>query len=73
MIFLGVMNQYTALQGIDFNTIFLLIGMMAIVGITKKSGVFQYVAILTAKQVKGNPRSLLPVFNYHRCVLCIVG
>ena len=59
MIFLGVMNQHTAVQGIDFNTIFLLIGMMAIVGITKKSGVFQYVAILTAKQVKGNPRSLL--------------
>lgn len=59
MIFLGVMNQHTAVQGIDFNTIFLLIGMMAIVGITKKSGVFQYVAILTAKTVKGNPRSLL--------------
>ena len=59
MIFLGVMNQHTAVQGIDFNTIFLLIGMMAIVGITKKSGVFQYVAILTAKTMKGNPRSLL--------------
>ena len=59
MIFLGVMNQHTAVQGIDFNTIFLLIGMMAIVGITKRSGVFQFVAILTAKRVKGNPRSLL--------------
>jgi len=59
MIFLGVMNQHIAVQGVDFNTIFLLIGMMAIVGITKKSGVFQYVAIYTAKMVKGNPRSLL--------------
>ncbi len=59
MIFLGVMNQHTAVQGVDFNTIFLLIGMMAIVGITKNSGVFQYVAIYTAKAVKGNPRSLL--------------
>lgn len=59
MIFLGVMNQATAVQGIDFNTIFLLIGMMAIVGITKKSGVFQYVAIFTAKLVRGNPRTLL--------------
>lgn len=59
MIFLGVMNQATAVQGIDFNTIFLLIGMMAIVGITKRSGVFQYVAILAAKTLKGNPRSLL--------------
>lgn len=59
MIFMGVMNQHTAVQGIDFNTIFLLIGMMVIVGITKRSGVFQYVAILSAKMVKGNPRSLL--------------
>lgn len=59
MIFLGIMNQHTAVEGIDFNTIFLLIGMMAIVGITKRSGVFQYVAILSAKMVKGNPRALL--------------
>ena len=59
MIMLGVMSQHTAVEGIDFNTIFLLVGMMAIVGITKRSGVFQYVAILTAKQVKGNPASLL--------------
>ena len=59
MILLGILNQEMAVEGIDFNTIFLLIGMMAIVGITKKTGVFQYVAILTAKAVKGNPRSLL--------------
>jgi Na+/H+ antiporter NhaD/arsenite permease-like protein len=61
MIFLGVMNQATAVSGIDFNTIFLLIGMMAIVGITKRSGVFQFVAILSAKMVRGNPRSLMLV------------
>lgn len=61
MIFLGVLNQHMAIQGVDFNTIFLLIGMMAIVGITKQSGVFQFVAILAAKMVRGNPRSLLAV------------
>lgn len=59
MIFLGVLNQRLAFQGIDFNTIFLLIGMMAIVSITKRTGVFQYVAIYSAKIVKGNPRLLL--------------
>lgn len=59
MILLGLLNQDMAVAGIDFNTIFLLIGMMAIVGITKKTGVFQFVAILTAKAVRGNPRSLL--------------
>lgn len=59
MVMLGVMNQHAAVSGIDFNTIFLLVGMMTIVGITKRSGIFQYVAILTAKLVKGNPASLL--------------
>ena len=56
---LGILNQQESVRGIDFNTLALLIGMMAIVGITKQSGVFQYVAIWTAKKVKGNPRLLL--------------
>ncbi len=59
MIFLGVINQTQAVSGIDFNTIFLLIGMMAIVGITRKSGIFEYVAIKAAKMVRGNPRLLM--------------
>ena len=63
MVILGVLNQELAVQGIDFNTIFLLIGMMVIVGIMKESGVFQYVAILAAKSVKGNPRALLAVLS----------
>lgn len=61
MVILGVLNQELAVEGIDFNTIFLLIGMMVIVGIMKDSGIFQYVAILAAKSVRGNPRSLLAV------------
>lgn len=63
MIILGVLNQDLAVSGIDFNTIFLLIGMMVIVGIMKHTGVFQYVAILAAKSVKGNPRALLAVLS----------
>lgn len=59
LVFLGVLNQDLAVEGIDFNTIFLLIGMMVIVGITKRSGVFQYVAIFSAKMVRANPRLLL--------------
>lgn len=64
MIFLGVLNQRLAIQGIDFNTIFLLIGMMAIVSITKRTGIFQYVAILSAKLVKGNPRLLMIALSF---------
>lgn len=63
MVFFGVLNQSLAVQGIDFNTVALLIGMMVIVGITKETGIFQYVAILSAKSVKANPRALLAVLS----------
>lgn len=61
LVLLGVLNQDLAVEGIDFNTIFLLIGMMVIVGITKRSGVFQYAAIWSAKSVRASPRLLLMV------------
>jgi len=51
----GVLTQEAALQGIDFNTIGLLTGMMIIVAITRKSGVFQYLAIWSAKKVNADP------------------
>ena len=47
MIFAGVLTQETAIAGIDFNTLALLTGMMIIVGIAEKSGMFQYVAVPT--------------------------
>lgn len=59
MIILGVMNQERAVEGIDFNTLGLLIGMMIIVNIAKKSGMFQFVAITAAKAGKGKP---MPIF-----------
>ncbi|MFI3241827.1 MAG: ArsB/NhaD family transporter [Alphaproteobacteria bacterium] len=61
MIFTGILTQQTALKGIDFNTIALLSGMMIIVGIAEKSGMFQYVAVWAAKKVKANPRGILTV------------
>lgn len=59
MIFIGVLNQEMAIKGVDFNTLALLIGMMAVVAVTRQSGVFEYVAIWSAKKVKGNPRHLM--------------
>ncbi len=61
MIFAGILTQETALKGIDFNTLALLIGMMTIVGISEKSGMFQFVAVWGAKKVKANPRGLMIV------------
>jgi Na+/H+ antiporter NhaD/arsenite permease-like protein len=59
MIFSGVLTQQAAIQGIDFNTIGLLTGMMVIVGITRDSGIFQYLAIKSAKLVKADPWGIL--------------
>lgn len=59
MIFAGVLTQEAAIAGIDFNTLALLTGMMIIVGIAEKSGMFQYVAIWAVHKTRANPRSLL--------------
>lgn len=61
MIVSGILSQSTALEGIDFNTLALLTGMMIIVGIAEKSGMFQFVAVWGAKKVKASPRGLLVV------------
>jgi len=59
MVMLGVLNQETAISGIDFNTLGLLIGMMVIVSITKRSGIFQYIAVWSAKKVKAHPWGIM--------------
>jgi len=41
--------------GVDWNVIFLLLGMMIIVTITRRTGVFQWVAIKAAKVSRGQP------------------
>jgi Na+/H+ antiporter NhaD/arsenite permease-like protein len=42
-------------SGIDWNVIFLLLGMMIIVGILRQSGLFEYLAIAAAKRARGRP------------------
>ena len=61
MVITGTLTQEQAFSGIDFNTIALLTGMMIIVAITRKTGVFEFVAIWSAKKVKAEPRSVLIV------------
>ncbi|WP_432406408.1 SLC13 family permease [Wukongibacter sp. M2B1] len=63
MIVSQVISQEHAFGIIDFNTIGLLIGMMIIVNILKKTGVFQYVAIRTAKIAKGDPWKIIVSFS----------
>ncbi|MFJ2029925.1 SLC13 family permease [Streptosporangium sp. NPDC087985] len=46
-------------EGIDWNVIFLLLGMMIIVGVIKQTGVFDYLAIWAAKRSRGRPYRLM--------------
>ncbi|CDO28596.1 SLC13 family permease [Mycolicibacterium porcinum] len=46
-------------QGIDWNVIFLLLGMMVIVGVIKQTGLFDFLAIWAAKRSRGNPFRLM--------------
>lgn len=64
MVVTGIVSQETALHHIDFNTIGLLVGMMIIVNITAETGLFRYVAVVSAKYAKGDPmRILLMLFG----------
>jgi Na+/H+ antiporter NhaD/arsenite permease-like protein len=45
--------------GIDWDVIFLLLGMMIIVSVLRQTGIFEYVAIWSAKRAKGSPRRIM--------------
>ncbi len=46
---------YSHDTGIDWDVIFLLFGMMIIVSVLRQTGVFEYVAIWSAKRARGSP------------------
>jgi Na+/H+ antiporter NhaD/arsenite permease-like protein len=47
--------------GIDWNVIFLLLGMMLIVGVLKRTGLFEYLAIWAAKKARGRPFPIMVI------------
>lgn len=61
--FMGFYTQEEAIHVVDFNTIGLLVGMMIIVGVTSKTGLFQYIAIRAAKVAKGDPWRIFLLFS----------
>jgi Na+/H+ antiporter NhaD/arsenite permease-like protein len=69
MIWSGILTEHQALAGIDFNTIALLVGMMIIVSITRKCGVFEFLAIWSAKKVHANPAGILAMLAVVTAVL----
>jgi Na+/H+ antiporter NhaD/arsenite permease-like protein len=63
------MDQNEAFKGIDWNTIGLLTGMMILVSVSRRSGMFQYLAIWSAKAAKAHPAGILFILQITTAVL----
>jgi len=59
MVLVGVLDQEGAIKGVDWNTIGLLTGMMILVSISRRSGMFQYLRFGRRKR-----RRPIPVAYY---------
>ena len=59
MVIIGATRGHSAFfsesTGVDWNVVFLLLGMMIIVGVLRTTGIFEFVAIWAAKASKGRP------------------
>jgi len=86
MIMIGLVDAETAFfdqhTGIDWNVIFLLFGMMVIVGVLKQTGLFEFLALWAAQRSGGHPYKLLvllvlvtatvsPILDNVTCVLLV--
>jgi Na+/H+ antiporter NhaD/arsenite permease-like protein len=69
MIIVGVLDQDEAIKGIDWNTIGLLTGMMILVSISRRSGMFQYLAIWSAQAAKAHPAGILFILQITTAVV----
>ncbi len=63
MVVIGVVDVEVAFfskeTGVDWNVIFLLLGMMVIVSVLKQTGVFDYLAIWAGKRARGRPFAVM--------------
>lgn len=72
VIVVGALDQGEAVKGIDWDTIGLLTGMMIIVSISRRSGLFQYLAIWSAQRVRANPAGILFMLQITTALLSAV-
>jgi Na+/H+ antiporter NhaD/arsenite permease-like protein len=86
MVVIGLVDAETAFfhehTGVDWNVIFLLFGMMVIVGVLKQTGLFEFLALWAAQKSGGHPYKLLvllvlvaaavaPILDNVTCVLLV--
>lgn len=69
MIALNIVPQEHAFHAVDWNVIFLLIGMMIIASAMSKAGTFQWLAIRLAKAAGGEPSRLLIILSLSLAVM----
>lgn len=69
LLVIKIITQENAVEFIDYTTVGVLVGMMIIVSIIKRTGLFQYLAIKMAKLSKGDPMKIIIVFGIMTAVL----
>ena len=69
MILIGILNQEQAFHHVDLNVILLLVGMMILAGIVRKTGCFQALAILAARWTGGDGLRLMLALSLIPAVL----
>ena len=73
MLVLKILEQHEAFHveefGVDWNVIFLLISMMVIINLMRPTGVFEYIAIKSAKAGKGEPFRIMVIFAVVTAIL----
>jgi len=66
MLLFKILDQHEAFHleefGVDWNVIFLLIGMMIIINLIRPTGFFEYIAIKSAKAGRGEPVRIMIIF-----------
>ena len=73
MLLLKILDQHEAFHveelGVDWNVIILLISMMLIISMMRPTGIFEYIAIKSAKLGHGSPGRILVIFALVTAVL----
>ncbi len=69
MIVIGVLEQEEAIKGVDWNTLGLLTGMMILVSVSRRSGMFEFVAVWSARVAKAHPAGIMLLLQVATAVL----
>ncbi|HTV35873.1 MAG TPA: ArsB/NhaD family transporter [Xanthobacteraceae bacterium] len=69
IVMIGGLDQNEAIAGINWDTIGLLTGMMVLVSISRRSGMFQYLAVWSAQKAKASPAGILVMLQLTTAVV----